>query len=43
MDDSSSPRKRKRPTYLTEDLVESDSDEEIKTYKKKVKSFLFKQ
>lgn len=35
MDDATSPRKRKRPSYLTEDFLESESDEEAPTYKKK--------
>lgn len=35
MDDATSPRKRKRPSYLTEDFLESDSEEEAPTYKKK--------
>eukprot|EP00092_Neocalanus_flemingeri_P029705 GFUD01032252.1.p1 GENE.GFUD01032252.1~~GFUD01032252.1.p1 ORF type:complete len:727 (+),score=284.09 GFUD01032252.1:67-2247(+) len=34
MDDVTSPRKRKRPTYLTEDLVESDSEDEAPAKKK---------
>ena len=41
MDDATSPRKRKRPSYLTEDFLESESDEEAPTYKKKVCVFKF--
>ena len=36
MEDTTSPRKRKRPSYLTEDYVDSDSDEVIQAQKKKV-------
>lgn len=35
MDDVTSPRKRKRPSYLTEDFLESEDEEEAPTYKKK--------
>jgi len=35
MADVTSPRKRKRPSYLTEDFLESDSEEEAPTSKKK--------
>jgi len=35
MDDLSSPRKRKRPSYLTEDLLESESEDEAPPLKKK--------
>merc|ERR1711892_45306 len=35
MDDSTSSRKRKRPSYLTEDYTENASDDEVKIPKKK--------
>jgi len=35
MADATSPRKRKRPSYLTESFLESDSEDEAPTYKKK--------